>query len=84
MRYRSDTPIPVAERAQKMPRRLSPAKHSVPYSLPYPRTDTPENDSTARPRTGWPKKRAGANTLVSSIFSTCERVAASVGPLTMR
>jgi hypothetical protein len=26
----------------------------------YPRTDTPANESTARPRTGWPKKRAGS------------------------
>jgi len=36
----------------------------------YPLTLTPENDSTANPRTGWPKKRAGAKRLKSSMFST--------------
>ena len=50
----------------------------------YPRTDTPENESTARPRTGWPKTRAGSKRLNNSIFSTCARVAASSGPETMR
>jgi hypothetical protein len=50
----------------------------------YPRTLTPEKESTARPRTGWPKNRAGSNLLNSSTFSSCDRVAASVGPETMR
>src|SRR5580692_4747888 len=50
----------------------------------YPRTETPEKDSTARPRTGWPKKRAGSKRLVSSMFSICERVTASEGPEAIR
>ncbi len=50
----------------------------------YPRTETPEKESTANPRTGWPKKRAGSKRLNSSRFSTCERVVESVGPEMMR
>jgi hypothetical protein len=53
-------------------------------SRSYPRTETPEKEITAKPRTGWPKKRAGSNRLVSSRFSICERVSWSVGPETMR
>jgi len=50
----------------------------------YPRTETPEKEITATPRTGWPKKRAGAKTLDSSRFSTSAWVCGSFGPLTMR
>ena len=42
--------------------------------LCYPRTETPEKESTAKPRTGWPKKRAGSKWLDNSRFSTCARV----------
>jgi len=52
--------------------------------LSHPRTETPANDSMANPRTGWPKKRAGAKRLNSSTFSTWDRVVASLGPETMR
>ena len=64
-------------------RRADRVKREVPTGN-YPRTDTPEKESTARPRTGWPKKRAGSKRLNNSIFSTCARVAASSGPETMR
>lgn len=53
-------------------------------SRSYPRTETPEKEMTAKPRTGWPKKRAGSKRLVNSRFSICERVSWSVGPETMR
>ncbi len=49
-----------------------------------PRTETPEKERTARPRTGWPKRRAGSKTLQRSMSSTWARVALSVGPETMR
>jgi len=52
--------------------------------LVQPRTETPENDSTANPRTGWPKNRAGSKWLVSSRFSIFDRVSASSGPETIR
>jgi len=55
-----------------------------PLPCSYPRTETPEKESTARPRTGWPKKRAGSKWLSTSKFSICERVAWSLGPETMR
>ena len=50
----------------------------------YPRTETPEKERTANPRTGWPKNRAASKWLVSSMFSILERVASSLGPETMR
>lgn len=52
--------------------------------LDYPRTETPEKESTAKPETGWPKRRAGSKRLHKRMFSTCSRVALSVGPATMR
>ena len=79
---------PVEQFRNREPRsdnsRAGPRVLSTPCSLFYPRTDTPENDSTANPRTGCPKKRAGANRLVRSRFSIWDRVAASFGPETMR
>ena len=48
--------------------------------MPYPCTDTPEKESTTRPRTGCPKNRAGSNRLSRSRFSTCERVSLSAEP----
>lgn len=56
----------------------------TPDPCPYPLTETPEKEITARPRTGWPKKRAGSKTLKSRTFSTSDRVASSFGPETMR
>ena len=50
----------------------------------YPRTETPEKESTARPGTGWPKRRAGSKRYHKSRFCACPRVVSSVGPETMR
>jgi len=32
----------------------------APGKRPYPRTEMPEKESTARPGTGWPNRRAGS------------------------
>jgi hypothetical protein len=69
---------------QRLPEIYGRTIDAAPAGYAYPRTETPENESTARPRTGCPKKRAGSKRLKSSRFSTSERVTASVGPETMR
>jgi hypothetical protein len=59
--------------AKERPSRWS-ARAELDADSGYPRTETPENESTASPRTGCPKKRAGSKWLQRSRFSTCARV----------
>jgi hypothetical protein len=49
----------------------------------YPRTETPEKESSTVPRTGCPNTRAGANTLKSSVSFSWERVLLSALPETI-
>src|SRR5450432_3912024 len=50
----------------------------------YACTETPAKESTASPRTGWPKTRAGSKTLKRRRSSNWERVRESSGPETIR